>query len=90
MATQQQRDQMELFDTYLDQNRIYSFEGPSGVRNLERVVQDVCGFGPYSTIPMFLEDNPGALAALISWIREQSVPEWRDSLAALVNEDEDE
>lgn len=80
-------DQMEMFDTYLDQNRMWHFEGVRGVRNLTQIVEDVCG---YTSIDTFLEDNPGAMEAVVNWIREVNCLEWRQNLEELVDVELDE
>ena len=80
-------DQMEMFDAYLDQNRMWHFEGVRGVRNLTQIVEDVCG---YTSIDTFLEDNPGAMEAVVNWIREVNCLEWRQNLEELVDVELDE
>lgn len=80
----------EKLERYLTDKAFYSFEGRRGVQRLEQVVGDVCGYGPYNTLDMFLEDNPGAIAALIDWIGKQRVGDWDDHLEALVGPDEGE
>ena len=80
-------DQVEMFDTYLDQNRMWHFEGVRGVRNLTQIVEDVCG---YTSIDTFLEDNPGAMEAVVNWIREVNCLEWRQNLEELVDVELDE
>ena len=75
-------DQVEMFDTYLDQNRMWHFEGVRGVRNLTQIVEDVCG---YTSLDTFLEDNPGAMEAVVNWIREVNCLEWRQNLEELVD-----
>ena len=80
-------DQIEMFDTYLDQNRMWHFEGVRGVRNLTQIVEDVCG---YTSLDTFLEDNPGAMEAVVNWIREVNCLEWRQNLEELVDVELDE
>ena len=80
-------DQIDLFDKYCDQNRMWHFEGARGVRNLTQLVEDVCG---YTSIDTFLEDNPGAMEAVVNWIREANCLEWRQNLEELVEEEVDE
>ena len=80
-------DQVEMFDTYLDQNRMWHFEGVRGVRNLTQIVEDVCG---YTSLDTFLEDNPGAMEAVVNWIREVNCLEWRQNLEELVDVELDE
>lgn len=74
----------ELLDKYIDQNKMYHFEGPSGVQKFAKIV----GVLGYSSVDAFLEDNSGAIDAMIQWIGEMSEPEWRAALAAEVGEHE--
>lgn len=83
-------EQVDLFDTYLEQNRMWHFEGMRGVKNLNKIVQEVCGYGAHNTLESFLEDNPGAMEAVVNWIREVNVLEWRQNLEELVEEELDE
>lgn len=77
-----------LFQQYLDKN-LYSFEGESGVRNLEKLVKDV---GGYDNVYEYLADNPSACEACVEQIREGLgyVTEWRESLIEIMKEEEDE
>ena len=73
------------FDNYLEKNNLWGTEGPRGVRNLERIMHEVCGYGPHNTLQMFLEDNPGAVQALQEWIAmqcesKQGPEEWKQAL----------
>ena len=86
----------DKFDAYLDQNAFYHFEGPSGVRRVETIVQDI---GGYSDICEFLADNPAACDAIVQFVRAwlPRDPEWKNKLESLVenvpgedDEDEDE
>jgi hypothetical protein len=80
----------ELVDKFMDQKRLHRTEGPTGVRNLARVVNALGyrDFNQYGQMPgfcigdifAFLEDNPGAIETLVNWIREQKSPEWAESL----------
>ena len=79
--------QRDLFDTYFEVNHMYSFEGPSGVRNLSRLTQDVCG---YIDLEDFLEDNPGAIEAVIEWIQSQNNRDWEANIKSLITEEYDE
>lgn len=80
----------ELLDKYLTQNKMYFFEGQRGVRNLERVMQEVCGYSHWSTLQSFLEDNPGAMEAILNWIAQQRTSEWQQNLVALVGDESEE
>lgn len=79
-------DQQELFDTYLDQKRMWHFEGDRGVRDLTKIVRTVCG---YTDLHQFLVDNSGAVEAIVNWIREANCPEWLESLQELVEVEPD-
>lgn len=85
-------EQVDLFDKYCDQNRMWHFEGARGVRNLEKVVSEVCGYdGNWGNVlETFLQDNPGAVEAVVNWIREANCLEWRQNLEELVEEELDE
>lgn len=74
-------DQMELFDAYIEQNRMWHFEGNQGVRRLEKVVREVCDYGD---LQQFLADNSGAVEAVVNWIREANCPEWKENLEELM------
>ena len=89
------KDINELFEEYLDENRMYNLEGTDGVRKFE----DLCaglGYGDGQFmgrhyIHNFLADNPGALELLMVFISEhiEHNPEWQEELELdLVNEDE--
>ena len=68
--------------------------GPSGVRNLEYLAEDL-GYTSGSFIgnhPLFnfLADNPGAIQAIIDWIGDQNIPEWAENLECVLGDkDED-
>lgn len=61
--------------------------GQRGVRNLNKITQDV---GGYTDLEEFLEDNPGAIEAVINWIQEQNNELWDRNLGCLVEIDSDE
>jgi hypothetical protein len=69
----------EKFDQYID-DKIHCFKGHRGVTNLEKVVSCV---GGYNSIHEFLEDNPGAIEAMIEWIRNTRSPEWESNLTKM-------
>lgn len=77
----------EKFDQFLDASKFYNFEGLRGVNNFETVVEFICG---YQTIHEFLEDNPGAIDAMVDWIRNRKCPEWEDKLTRMGYTDYDE
>ena len=75
-------DQLELFDAYIDQNRMWHFEGHQGLHRLDKLVREVCD---YRDLNLFLADNPGAVEAIVNWIRESNCPEWKENLEELVD-----
>lgn len=79
---------MSALERYLDDNRMHSFEGDSGIRKFEKLVSDV---GGYRCINEFLADNPGAISAMVEFVAEWSERnvDWKDNLEALVGEDEE-
>jgi hypothetical protein len=64
-------------EQYQEVNGIWSLEGHRGVRNLEVLVKDM---GGYRSMNEFLEDNPGAMQAMLEWLYDQRSPEWSRSL----------
>jgi hypothetical protein len=82
----------QLLEKYMDENKMYHLEGARGVRHLNEIVE-VLGYKDtfnVSSIHTFLEDNPGAQHALVDWIGEQNVPEWKEALESEVGPIEDE
>lgn len=81
-------------EKFIDDNKLYHFEGDRGVGNLEKIVKEIGyeghGFKHGTPIEAFLSDNPGAIEALLEWIKEQHVPEWAEALSGNDDEDEDE
>ncbi len=90
------QDTNELFDKYLDDNRMYRFEGTDGVRKLD----DLCANLGYTRgqfiganpIMNFLADNPGAMEAIVEFIRDQidHLPEWQENLELQMYDEIDE
>ena len=75
--------------------RNHHLEGDGGCEILEELFETLgyrnTGFRFGSPIEHFLSDNPGAQEALVNWIIELELPEWRDALVdALDEEEEDE
>lgn len=65
---------------YLTAKKFFHFEGARGVERLETVLNEVCGYGHWHPLQMFLEDNPGCVEAMLQWVGEQRVPEWEANL----------
>lgn len=64
----------EIFQEFIDQERIYRFEGSSGMENLNKVAH-ACGyrkdqFG--SEFDNFLSDNPGVMEAIVNWVNDNA------------------
>lgn len=89
----------EVIDKWQDENRANNFSGSSGVRKLERLCKDL-GYehgdfvGHEVSLLNFLADNPGAMEAIVLWIGEQDLEQWKDNLISTLpendSEDEDE
>jgi hypothetical protein len=81
----------ELIERWQNEKRAWHFEGESGVKNLCRLVRAI-GYreqmcygqfdrdGAYGDLFEFLGDNPGAIEAVIGWVKEQGHEEWIESL----------
>lgn len=85
----------EQMETYLANNKMFSFEGQRGVKHMEQIASEVCGYTPdfSGVLENFFADNPGAIAAVVEWIGTQATKgsEWNDNLEAMVGaEEEDE
>jgi hypothetical protein len=81
----------DVIDKYMEFNRFYHFDGPRGVRNFKTFISDL---NPeYRDLEYFLEDNPGAINAIIEWISDTNLHEWKENLKSCIpeyNEDEEE
>lgn len=78
----------ELIDQYIDQERLYSWESTRGVRNLQKLVRILDPH--YRDIDTFLEDNSGAIEAIVEWIKDRNVPEWAENVKEELHEDDSE
>lgn len=79
-------DMTELIEKYCDQNKLYNFEGPSGQRKFLKIVS-VLG---YRDMDSFLEDNSGAIQAMLEWLGTQRNTEWVEALEAEVGPSDDD
>jgi hypothetical protein len=87
-----------LVQQFLDQNKIHSLEGRRGVEGLAKLVNalgysdsinrygQMQGGACLGDIFVFLEDNSGAVEALVEWIQSRRSPEWKESLKDLVEQ----
>jgi len=68
----------ELIQKYLDQEKMYSMEGPRGVRNLHKLIQVLDNH--YHNFDTFLQDNSGAIEAIIEWIGSTKLTDWKENI----------
>lgn len=71
-----------LLEKFMDQRRLYSFEGPRGVRNLSTITAAL----GYGSLTAFLEDNPGAVQAIVDWVSDHPIPEFVEKLEQEIEE----
>ena len=69
----------EVFEDYLEENKMYHFEGTAGVRNINTIVETL---GYRQGLQEFLADNPFVQQAIIDALLSQSnLPEeWTEKL----------
>jgi len=90
-------DLQTLIEEFENQEKLYSNEGLTGVKNLCRIVnamgyEDLQHFGQFHTqgsfgdLIYFLEDNPGCVEAIKEWIAKQDVEDWKEGLTAQLDE----
>ena len=77
----------ELFEIYTNQHGLHNFESYRGVRNLKIAIGDICGYD--GNLDEFFADNSGAIEAVLNWILESNIPEWKQNLADMATIDED-
>ena len=87
-------DMSELLEEYQNINRLWHFEGDSGLGKFGEILKALGyrehGFKYGSVIEVFLSDNPGAIEAILNWIGEQNAPEWIEGIESELPNDEDE
>lgn len=85
-------DVSELVERYMEQEQMYRMEGRAGLENLCQLTgalgyKDPQYYGQMSSkavlgdLVMFLEDNSGAVEAVVEWIKQQRSPEWHAALS---------
>ena len=81
----------EAIEKYLDKSNLHSTEGSRGIKLLAKLAralgyEDRLRFGQLGNgavigdIIEFLEDNSGAIEAVVDWVKDQNSEEWRDSV----------
>ena len=76
---------IDLVDSWMDQKEIRT-DGSKGVSGL----QDFIGILGYEDFESFLRDNQGCVENIYEWVKAQNVPEWKENLQEVVEEDEEE
>ena len=90
-----------VLSLYIEQENLNRTEGSEGVKNLCQICQslgyeDKMYFGQLSNgccigdLIEFLEDNPGAIGAIVEWIGLQKQQEWIDSVVEYLDDPDDE
>lgn len=87
------KDLSELLREFVEQEKLWHFEGDSGLEKFEKICTAI-GYPGHQfrygdPIQHFLSDNPGAIQAILEWIEEQNIPEWKESVISHLNEKED-
>lgn len=67
-----------LMNKFIDEHKLYSLEGPRGLRNITKIVGALDG--SYRSFDSFLEDNSGAIEAIVQWIKSTRIPEWKEKI----------
>ena len=83
----------EVVDKWQKQQNAYRTEGTSGVENLEKLIKALdVQYNDYrfDCLREFLRDNSGCVEAMIEWIKEINVKEWKESLESDLHEDEED
>lgn len=91
----------EPLDQYIDQECLHTFEGRRGVVNLVKITRllgykdpqyfgSLGGAESLGDLLTFLEDNSGAIEAVVSWIGTQRSTEWAEAIKAELNEEDPE
>jgi hypothetical protein len=84
----------ELRERWEDSHTLGRYEGTVGVTNLEKFLATI-GYsqgnyvGYNNELINFLSDNPGAIEAILNFIDESNVPEWKESIIEELPEPEE-
>lgn len=68
----------ELVDDFLERAEINSFKSITCVRDFEELAGAIDP--DYRGVYDFLEDNPGAIEAMVKWIRDAKLAYWQENL----------
>jgi len=84
----------ELMQEFLNLKKFHHFEGDSGMENLNETVKAMGykghGFRYGSPLESFLSDNPGAQQAILDWICDQDLDEWKEAIESELPEKDEE
>jgi hypothetical protein len=85
----------DLIEKWRSENRAYCMEGTSGVRHLQKLCEDI-GYkdgqfvGYNVALLNFLADNSGVIDAIIEWIGDQEIEDWKENIRGNLREPPDE
>ena len=85
----------ELIEQWQTNNKAYRLEGATGVRNLQKLCEAIgyeegAFLGSDVAIINFLADNSGAIEAIIDWMGETDIDEWKEELQSEDDHDNEE
>lgn len=84
----------EIVEEYTSFKKMWHFEGDTGMKHLNTLTRDMGykghGFEYGSSLEAFLSDNPGAQEAIVTWIREQNINDWKEELESCLPAEEDD
>lgn len=91
---------MSKLETFIDQHNLHRTEGRQGLINLCTIVRTIGYKDPQymsqltsnasiGDLVEFIEDNPGAIEAIVTWIGEQNNPDWESNLKDQIEEDDE-
>jgi hypothetical protein len=80
------KDLGELIDAFIDNRNMHHFEGSRGVRYLLEIIQ-TCDRS-YHDFETFFSDNSGAIEAVLEWIKNARVNEWKENFHLTASDDE--
>lgn len=79
-------EEIEILETFIEQNTDGTLNGTRGVENLETLLSQI----GYAGVGDFLSDNSGAIEAVLSWIGYQDhITEWREALSVSIAPEDD-
>jgi len=84
----------EIVEEYTSFKKMRHFEGDTGMKHLNTLTRDMGykghGFEYGSSLEAFLSDNPGAQEAIVNWIRDQNINDWKEELESCLPAEDEE